>query len=171
MFADARVQERARRSELRAVVHAQHREKIVGENADDAIASGKPGDRVGQIVFALRVVVAQLRDRAPQLGFVERVKPRIHFVEVELARCRVARFDDPRDAIAVAYDAPERRRERHARGHERERRVARRVDRAFDQLGFDERQIAVEHQDRPVARRQFSECGLHSVPRSELRLL
>ena len=157
--------------EFDAIVHAEHASEIVRDDRGDVVARAhEMRDRVGEIVFALRVFVRELRARRAQLRFVVGIEAGVHLVERELVLRRIARFDDARDVRAVAHDTSEARRQRHARRDEGER-VFARGDRAHDEFDFDERHVAVEHEQRAAGGFEARERHLHRVARTELRLL
>ena len=99
-------------------------------------------NRIGEIVFRLRVVVADLGDRCAKFGLVVDVQTGVHLVDEQLFVGRVARLDDAGDEIPGAHHAPESRGQRHARRHERERAIAG-GERRADELAVNQRHVTV----------------------------
>jgi hypothetical protein len=172
-LAQAAVEQRRGGGEFDAVVDAEHaaiigRERRVTTRSPPA---AKLRDRVGQVVFALRVVVAQARRLRRATSFRRRRRgPRSsRRVRVRRPSRRAPRRSWPR-APPRAHDAPEGTRQRHPRRDERERVLACAIERVRISR-FDERHVAVEHEQRALVPARAGERHLHGVARAELRLL
>jgi len=130
-------------------------------------------DRIGEVVFLLRVIVLQLSDGLAQFRFVECVDAGVHLVDRELFRRCIPYFDDALDFVPVAHDTSEIRRQRHLHGNERHRgnRVARaeRPQHAAEDLFGDERHVAVRHDDAStrIGLQRF-ERNFNRMPGTEL---
>ena len=123
---------------------------------DDRLApfGGGDVDDVGQIIFAGRIVVADLAEPAEQVGGAHRHHPRIAQAHRALLLGRVLIFDHLGDAVAVAQDdaavfqrVGRLRREHHDAGAAI---AVQPVDHPAKRLGLHERRVAIKNEDRPV---------------------
>ena len=171
VLAQAQVEQRGRRRKLDAIVDAEDARRFGGGHGNDAFSvRDEVRDRIGQVIFGLRVFVAQFGDGRTQFALVVGVETRIHLVDGEFVRRGIPRFDDARYLRAVANDAAEARRQRHARRYECERTRAR-IDDLTHERRVDQRHVAVEDHDRALARRHHPQRHADRVARAELRFL
>ncbi len=129
---DPALQRPLRYRELRAIVDAEHLGRRLDHGALDLRAGfGRARDHVGEVVLALRVVVVELREEAPERSRRERHETGVDLVHAPLVVGRVLLLDDARDLAAfVANHAAVAGRVVDDRGQERELAVGRVVDRA-----------------------------------------
>ena len=127
-------------------------------------------DDVGQVVLALRVVVAQAAEPA-----LERRGGRGHHAGVDLAdlalrRRRVLVLDDALHRVAIAHDAPVAAGVGQLDGQQRQAFTAAQVHQCARGGGLDQRHVAVENQGRARIVQQRRRL-LHRVAGAQLRHL
>ena len=155
---DAAARERGRLGEVAARVDAEVHGGVGGAVGGDAL-SGLAQDRedVADVVLALGVVVGDRAERVGERSRLEGVGAGVDLADRELLGGRVGgllRLDDALDvAVAVADDAPVAAGVVELGGHHGRRGAGGLVglEQARDHLGGDERVVAGEHDDGPVA--------------------
>ena len=140
------------RRELHTIVDAEHLfDRFRRHRADRQPVLDRAGDDIGEVVLALRVVVAQALEPAPQLSGAGGEDPGVDLDDVALLAARILFFDDAANAPArVPDNSAIPARVVHHRGNECKA-LAAGQRRGFVQRGaVDERHIAVERQHRRV---------------------
>ncbi len=147
---DAPVHLRAERRELDPVVGALGLHHVVDrERGHGAAVLARQRDRVGEVVLALRVVVADPRQRRVEELRVERDDAAVDLADRGVLLARVVLLHDRGDTVVVADDAPVAGGVGDHTGEHahRDLGVAVELHEPLERLALEERRVAVRHHD------------------------
>ena len=155
---DRRLRQRARLCQRDAVVDTEHQRRVVEHMRGDRLSvAAQQVERLRQVQLALRVIGTQTRQRLAQRARLKRVDSGVDLADLQVRGARVAvalgLHDAQHRAGVVAHDASVAARVLDdARDHRRRRAAALvRRDQALDRLGAEQRHVAAQHDDRPLA--------------------